>query len=264
MQELPLVHSDVEWQKICTVARGGYRLHTPDFHKHEYYEIILCLAGNTKTFLEDQAKEGEKNVLLLTRPGTRHYIAGAEKRWLLLFTEEFIAEVFPDWEAVHAAFGKRGRILTLTDEQTEFCKEFLLRIHNEPLLFRKRMLTLYLLSYIRDFAVTDQRPVPTPPYIIEALTFIEKHYPEKITAEQLAQYLYIGRTTLMTNFKKYTGNTLVEYVTLCRLKNANQLLLEGKTEQEAAEACGLGESTNLIRCFKRVYGMTPRKYLQQK
>ncbi len=263
MQELTLIQTpDFEWQDICTVARESYFTPTPDFHKHEYYEIILILSGDTKILLENQAEEGEKDYLLLTRPGTRHYTAGSQKRWFLLFSEEFITEVLPEWEAVQTAFGDHGKILPLTPEQRDLCKEFFLRIHNEPLPFRKRLLTLYLLSYIRDFAATERPPASTPAYIIEALSYIEKHYPEKITAEQLAQHLYIGRTTLMTNFKKYTGNTLVEYITLCRLKNATRLLLEGSTEQEAAELCGLGESTNLIRCFKRVYGTTPRQYLQ--
>lgn len=262
MQELTLIQTpDFEWQDICTVARESYHTPTPDFHEHPYYEIILILSGNSRILLEDQAEEGEKDYLLLTRPGIRHYTAGSLRRWFLLFTEEFITKVLPEWEAVQQAFGDHGKILPLTPEQRDFCKEFFLRIHNEPIPFRKRLLTLYLLSYIRDFAASNRRPAATPSYIIDALSYIEEHYPDKITAEQLAQKLYIGRTTLMTNFKKYTGNTLIEYITLCRLKNAIQMLLQGSTEQEAAEACGLGDSTNLIRCFKRVYGMTPRQYL---
>ncbi len=67
----------------------------------------------------------------------------------------------------------------------------------------------------------------------------------------------------MTEFKKYTGSTLNDYIIHCRLKNAVSLLYKGTAEQQIEEKCGFGDVSNLIRCFKRVYGTTPKKYLKE-
>ena len=111
--------------------------------------------------------------------------------------------------------------------------------------------------YPKDLKISD-----TPHYIFETLTYLENHYNEKINFTILAESLYVGRTTLMTEFKRYTESTLGEYLTKCRLKNAIPLLLQKKTVEYAAEACGFSDSSGFIRAFKRHYGTTPFKYIK--
>ena len=100
-----------------------------------------------------------------------------------------------------------------------------------------------------------------PSYIFEALSFVSNHYAEHIVASTLADKLGVGRTTFMTAFKKHTGSTLSDYVNRCRIKNAILYLQKGLTQQEVAEQCGLNDACNLIRCFKKEFNMTPRKYV---
>ena len=80
----------------------------------------------------------------------------------------------------------------------------------------------------------------------------------------LAWKLGIGRTTLMTAFKSYTGSTLQEHILRYRLSKAIKMLSSGLTEQVVAEACGFGDPCTLIRSFKKVTGMTPREYRESK
>lgn len=102
-----------------------------------------------------------------------------------------------------------------------------------------------------------------PSYIMQTIVFIEEHYFEKIIAHDLANKLYVGRSTLMTNFKKYTNVTLADYITRCRLKNALILLGEGKKESEIAERCGFGDVSGFIRAFKCLFKMPPREYMKK-
>lgn len=258
-------HRIINWKDLHVEVLEHYRSPILDFHAHEYYELILIQSGNAKILLKDQTVEGTKSSLLMTSPGTPHFLSCApdtpHDRILLIFTKECLEGFIPEWQELAEIFGKNGRILSLSPDQTSFIIETIKKIGHENLPLRKKLLLVYLLTYLRDFSQGTGQTAATPAYIINALSYIEEHFSEKITAQALAERLYIGRTTLMTTFKKYTGNTLAEYITLCRLKNAIQMLLQGSTEQEAAEACGLGDGTNLIRCFKRVYGMTPRQYL---
>lgn len=158
-------------------------------------------------------------------------------------------------------FGESGRIVPLSGRRTEFCRELFERIEKEDDPFRQKLLVLYLLSTISAFAKgKDVETRPVPAYVTEALAYIEKHYGEKILAEDLAKRLHIGRTTLMTAFKKYTGTALNAYLVRYRLKIARELLRQGASVQETAERCGFGDSGSLIRSFKKYFGTTPGKF----
>ena len=131
----------------------------------------------------------------------------------------------------------------------------------EEELFGKRLLVLYLLHKISKLITTKSSYTKRPPdFIIEAISYIENHYHSKITASALSEKLYVGRTKLLTDFKKHSGKTFGEYVTLCRLKNATLLLKENKTLEYIAEKCGFADSSGFIRAFKRFYGTTPHQY----
>lgn len=254
------------WKNLLVLHKEGYYTSVADFHEHEFYEVNLILSGNFKILLKDREERACGSRIVLTRPRTPHFISCSAdtlySRVYLLFSEEFMAGFAPEWEKLNAVFLEKGNIVTVSDEQKEVCKALIDRIQYDTDPFRQRLLICYLISYIAEFAGMSNMPVArAPSFVMDALAYIEQHHSEKIVAAELASMLYIGRTTLMTAFKKYTGTTLNEYLTHCRLKTAVRLLREGKTEQTAAELCGLYDSSGLIRCFKQRYGVTPRQYL---
>ena len=254
-----------QWQDVLVKFREGYRSPVADFHEHDYYELNLILSGNVNVLLENQANEGVQSRIVLTKPHTPHFVTCKPdtlySRLYLLFAEDFIANYVSEWPQLSKLFGDGGRVVTLSPEQRDFCKNIIRRVESETNQMRQKLLILYLLSYIGEYIDQTTTPSATPTYILDALSYIEEHYHEKITAADLAMRLYVGRTTLMTAFKQYTGNTLNNYITECRLKNAIEMLSHGYTEQETAEACGLGDSSGLIRSFKRIFGVTPRQYI---
>ncbi len=257
-----------DWSDLYIQRREGYYTSVADFHQHPFYEINLILSGNVRILLKDRAEDGCGNFIVLTRPQTPHFISCKPdtlySRLYLSFSDAFIADCIPEWDTLETVFGKTGSIIPLTGEQTALCEETITRIQKETAPFRQRLLILYLLSQLNEFAGGKRPMAAAPAYVIGALSYIGTHYSEKIVAEELARRLFISRTTLMTGFKKYTGTTLNEYLIRYRLKNVLHLLQQGKTEQEAAERCGLYDSSGLIRSFKQRYGMTPRQYLNRK
>ena len=252
-----------EWKDVYVYDREGYYTSVADFHEHDFYEINLILSGNVKILVSNQVKEGIGPHVVVTPPDTPHFIMCKPdtlyRRIYLNFSRDFAASSPELLE-----FFSGGSIMAISPEQSAKCKQFIELIADENDLFRQRMLTLYLLSYMKELSLCNySKPSTVPSYIINALAYIDKHFHEKIVASDLASRLYISRTTLMLNFKKHTGTTLSNYILHCRLKHAVKLLYSGKTEQEVAELCGLNDASGLICCFKRVYGMSPRKYLSK-
>ena len=257
------------WTELSIDRYEGYLPRMSDYHAHEYYEISLILSGDMKILLPDTVYRGEDNCLLLTGPMTPHLVISSPtklyKRINLLFSGSFLAEYVPEWKQLLSVFGKKGRVLPL---DAAHCKRFYALIENieaDGDTFRRRLLLMLLLSEMCNLsAVGEQGSEALPPYVSAALAHVQEHYAERLVAAELALSLGVGRTTLMTVFKHYTGTTLNDYVTDVRLKRAVALLREGATEQAAAEACGLGDACNLIRCFRRRFGQTPKKYLLEK
>ena len=257
------------WFDVSVDRFEGFRNNMSDYHMHEYYEISLILSGDANVLLPDAAHRGTECRMLLTGPMTPHFVICEPqilyRRVNVLFSGQFLAEYIPEWQQMLSVFGKRGRIILLTPAQCAHYLTFADKIEQETSLFRKRLHLLLFLSELGELAEQSGRESGTealPAYVSEALSYIQEHYAEKLVATELASRLHIGRTTLMTAFKHYTGSTLGDYVAGCRLKHAMELLRTGETAQHVAEQCGFGDSCNLIRCFRRKLGITPMQYVK--
>lgn len=255
-----------QWTDVYVEIRERYKTSVTDFHEHDFYEINLILSGDVKAFAANQVVDGTSNKIVLAKPDTPHFVScnpGIMYRSMyLVFSKEFIKTYDIDCTNVMSVFGDKGNIFTLSPQQTETCSDIIKSIETECNLFRKKVLVFYLLSYISDISEESSyegKNIPTP--ICEALDYISENYMEKIVAQDLADKIHIGRTTLMTQFKKYTGKTLNEYIINCRLRSAIKLLAEGKTEYEAAVNSGFSDASAFIQCFKRIFKMTPRQYM---
>ena len=96
--------------------------------------------------------------------------------------------------------------------------------------------------------------------IQKMIAFIEAHYSEKITLEEIANAANISRTEAGRCFQKYVGCSPIEMLTQCRLQNARRLVNE-KTMmiQEISAACGFSSHGYFSRKFKEKYGYSPKR-----
>lgn len=257
----------VQWSDIRTDFYEGYYPNMTDYHMHEYYEISLIISGNVNILLNDSMEHSTGSKVVLLRPFTPHYIYCEPdilyKRRNVLFSPDFISDYIPEWQELLSVFRENGSVLTLSEEK---CAEYLRlidSIEKENDRFRKKLILLYFISLIADNMQAESNFTELPIFVTKALSYISTHYSEKVVAADLAEKLGVGRTTLMSSFKKYTGTTLNEYLARCRLKNAVAELKKGRTVGETAEICGFTDAPNLIRCFKRHFGTTPVKYIKK-
>lgn len=254
------------WNDIHTDHYEGVVPRMADYHIHEFYEISIIISGNVNVLLNDTVESGSQPKVVLLRPFTPHYIYCEPNeiynRRNIVFSPDFISQYVPEWQNLLKVFPRNGCVLKVTPEQCETYFTIANEIEKETSTFRKRILLLYLLSLISDETQEKHDTLKVPKYITDALSYINKNYSKRIVAVELADRFGIGRTTFMTSFKKYTGTTLTEYINHCRLKNAILALQSGEIEQKVAEECGFGDACNMIRCFKRSLGMTPKKYIK--
>ncbi len=97
--------------------------------------------------------------------------------------------------------------------------------------------------------------------IKKAQEFIEQNYQDKITVDQLASTLAIGRRNLERRFKKATSNTVVEYMQRVKMEAA-KMSLESSRENvnEVMYNVGYTDPKAFRITFKRITGLSPVQY----
>lgn len=99
------------------------------------------------------------------------------------------------------------------------------------------------------------------PAIQSAQDYIEKHYTDRITVDQLADLLAIGRRSFERRFKKATNNTVVEYIQRVKMEAAKRSFESSrKNINEVMFDVGYTDTKAFRTIFKKITGLTPIEY----
>lgn len=97
--------------------------------------------------------------------------------------------------------------------------------------------------------------------VVQAQEYIEQHYQDKITVEDLCEKYGIGRRTFERRFKKATSNTVIEYIQRIKIEAAKKQLENARrTINEVMYEVGYLDSKAFREVFKKHSGMTPAEY----
>lgn len=94
----------------------------------------------------------------------------------------------------------------------------------------------------------------------QVIQYVQNHYREKITLEELAKHTFLSKTYLSRCFTRYLGISFTGYLELLRLSRAARLLAGQGTLSEIAEESGFPNVNAMIQAFKRYRGVTPGEY----
>ncbi|MRN53026.1 AraC family transcriptional regulator [Paenibacillus monticola] len=98
----------------------------------------------------------------------------------------------------------------------------------------------------------------------QVLSYIDAHYNEDLTREKVARLAGVSPEHFSRTFRKNTGQTFNAYLTLLRIRRAQQRLLTGAPNLATlALEVGYGEGTYLSRKFKQIVGISPTAYQQK-
>lgn len=98
-----------------------------------------------------------------------------------------------------------------------------------------------------------------------ALSIMHTRSDEQWTVPLLAEEVSMARSTFARVFQQLVGQSPIDYLLNCRMKKAEQLLVEGKLSiSQLAETVGYSSERAFRQAFYQRFGMAPRKYLKQK
>ena len=97
------------------------------------------------------------------------------------------------------------------------------------------------------------------PVLIDS--YIEEHFTDEISAQDIAEKFGIGKTQLYDISKRIYGIGIAEHIRNLRIKKAKELLENSNLPlAEIASQCGFKDYNYFITVFKRIVGTSPKKY----
>jgi transcriptional regulator GlxA family with amidase domain len=97
--------------------------------------------------------------------------------------------------------------------------------------------------------------------ILKSQTFMEQHYAEEISIEQVAVQSNMGKRNFIRRFKAATHNTPLEYLQRIRIEAAKKALEnDDSTLQQIMNNTGYEDVKTFRIVFKRMTGLSPRDY----
>jgi len=252
-----------------------------NYHCHDFIEIVIILKGKGHFLINGtEIPITEGNVLLLN-PGTYHKSIPAPSHTL---TECYLA--FTDVEFVNTPKNfiplfHGQKILGKLPEKAK--KEIfqLCSAMNQESQSRNTgryfMLKAYLIQVLCLLLRFDQQEElsdehhmkgyefksPNKTYVVQQIMkYMESHYREKISLDQIAENMYLSPFYISKLFKSETGDTPINYLISLRMEKAKELLDRNPalSIQEAAAQVGYEDAYHFSKLFKKYYGLSPRYY----
>lgn len=93
------------------------------------------------------------------------------------------------------------------------------------------------------------------------MEYIQLHYMEKISLDEIAEAGSVGKTLCAKLFKKYVSKTPGEYLIQYRIAKSMELLSgEDMSITDIAYATGFTSASHYTKTFREIIGCTPHKY----
>lgn len=238
-------------------------------HSHTWYEIFCFLAGDAYFMVEGTRYELRPGDVFLMRPGEAHHIVfrSSAPYYRIIITFETPSDIPGHLQRrllepfCNRTVGQYNRYAFSQFSGTDlrFLIDKVTNAKNEEQRF------CFLLSLLSEIGAAFDKLQKTPDAetrhpVSDILDHINRHLADPLTVEGLCKRFYISKTHINRQFKKNTGATVWEYITVKRLFLSRELLSAGEAPKEVYLKCGYKDYTTFFRAYKKHFGVSPNKY----
>lgn len=249
-------------------------------HSHNFYEFYFLLDGSCSYQIENSIfaiKPGDVLLFSINQPHRPLFSGthGAYERIVLRISENTLRMLSDKKSDLNTCFNRENsrKAYRFPLETQNKIRVILSQLINEQdhgqdfsgsELLYKAYLTELLVLFQRNCGKKQKSPVPDSAkqlQLIETVDhYIEEHFDQHISVEELANYVYLSKYYFMRHFKEITGLSVYQYITQKRLIVAANLIKEGTPITSSYLLCGFGDYTNFLRAFKKQFGCSPKTY----
>lgn len=121
-----------------------------------------------------------------------------------------------------------------------------------------------LTTAIITTAIHSNQPSSTNHHIQRAIEYMNQHFSEDISLDQIADHIYLSKCYFHRLFTQTVNCTPHTYLNTIRLQHAKELLRNTQLPvQDIASKVGFGNYSHFIQMFKQHEGITPYAFRRQ-
>lgn len=124
----------------------------------------------------------------------------------------------------------------------------------------------WIINLLRSVAevAADNEQTRHETIVSDIMKYINRNYSHISNVEQIAEAVYVSSSYARKIFKKYVGETILEYLTSVRMDEAKRLLSNPQSRvYEVAEQVGYKNKPHFVSIFRKQIGMNPSEFKQQ-
>ena len=252
-------------QVISCEEKEGVNDNMTKSHFHDFYELYYLEGGGRHIIIEGLINTIEPGMFAIKAPYVMHHSFGSVdvpfKRIVLYFNPSAI-----DSEALSKALSNSTGIYRPTPKASAAIHNILkliLKEEDNPTIYRDELLhsllNLLLIAILRQ---TPYKEKNSSRHLIgDIIDYIHDNYCEDITLEALSKRFFVSPYYLCREFKRITNRTIVQYINITRVSNAQRSIMEtDKSITEISRLTGFSNLTHFNRVFKKYSDMTPSQY----
>ncbi len=255
---------------ICATSIGISHLQEPIFRPYGIgvYQYFFCSEGEGEVIISGEKARILPGMGFVIEKNMPHSYKGITKDWKLSVIGVDGALCQPLVRLLKIE--KSG---PFTCANSHELLEKLKRIHTYVATVENT--DLYYLSkqsydFLLDFSNNMNRVLyndtgETNELIQKMIQYMEQHYNEPISIQEIADHVQLSREYACTYFKKQTSQTIINTLLRIRLVHARLFLVQYPSRKiyDIAKMCGFDNASYFCYVFRKKIGVSPDKYRKQ-
>ncbi len=272
-----------QFETISPDANSSFRLlHNPRlndlffWHFHPEYELVYIEGANGTRHVGEHTSRYEESDLVFIGSNIPHlnfdYGVKTDYEKVVLhiqpsFKNKVLGEI-PELSTIFQLFEKAQYGIAFSGETKRKIGSRLIKFHRLPP-FEQFLEVLHIFQILSDSRETSL--LHDQPYVNQyskkeqerlrlVYAFIDEHYQQKITLEEVASLCHLSKAAFCRFFKNATGNTFTGFLNRYRVSQGKRLLLMDKNVSETCYQCGFESLSYFNRTFKKITRENPSEF----
>lgn len=240
--------------------------YTSEPHTHTHAELFYILGGKGTFVLEDRSRSVEKDDLVVVNPRIQHHEesdAADPLEYIVLGVDGLELNSANDNQQQLHVINLAPSGIPIQAYLDEMLQELQDQIPGYETICQD-LLEVLLLRVMR-YSHYSAQPLPTVKRVskecVAARRYIEEHFRESLSLDQLAQIIHINKFHLVHSFTKAFGFSPINYLLSLRLQECRYLLQSTDMSMtQISQAVGFSSACYFSQVFHKATGMSPREY----
>ena len=231
----------------------------PNYHTN--IELLFCFEGEGEVICDAQTYRFSVGDVIVINSNLLHKVISNKlvRYYCLIVDESFCNQNGID--ITGHVFDARIDDDEVRNAYAAVCSAYASKEESKTIAVRYAVLGL-LLTLNRRFSkkvdeTSSKNDVKNAQRIKKVVEYIHSNLNYNISLDDISEYVGISKYHLSRDFKKFTGNTIFEYLNISRCKTAAMLISGGMSVSVAANECGFENLSYFSRTFKKYMGKLP-------